>query len=94
MNLHTPPARRGEEKAGQILNHQTTERGNEKMSKTEQNEPTASADATPADAEPKTVQVLTRFERDELEAMKDETGALADATAVACFVRKNLRKRG
>lgn len=93
MNLHTPPARRGEEKAGQILNHQTTERGNEKMSKTEQNKPTASADATHADAEPKTVQVLTRFERDELEAMKDETGALADATAVACFVRKNLRKR-
>lgn len=62
------------------------------MSKTEQNEPTASADAMPA--EPKTVQVLTRFERDELEAMKDETGANADATAVACFVRKNLRKRG
>lgn len=44
--------------------------------------------------EPKTVQVLTRFERDELETMKDETGATADATAVACFVRKNLRKRG
>ena len=43
--------------------------------------------------EPKAVQVLTRFERDELEAMKDETGALADATAAACFVRKNLRKR-
>lgn len=65
------------------------------MSKTEQNEQTASADATtPAEAEPKTVPVLTRFERDELEAMKDETGATADATAVACFVRKNLRKRG
>ncbi len=44
--------------------------------------------------EPQTVQVMTRFERDELEAMKDETGANADATAVACFVRKNLRKRG
>lgn len=44
--------------------------------------------------EPQTVQVMTRFERDELEAMKDDTGALADATAVACFVRKNLRKRG
>ena len=63
------------------------------MSKTKQNEPTASADATPADAEPKTIPVMTRFERDELEAMKDDTGALADATAVACFVRKNLRKR-
>jgi len=37
---------------------------------------------------------LTRFERAELDAMKDETGATADATAVACFVRKNLRKRG
>lgn len=44
--------------------------------------------------EPQTVQVMTRFERAELEAMKDETGALADATAVACFVRKNLRRRG
>lgn len=64
------------------------------MSKTEQNKPTASADATHADADQKTVQVMTRFERNELEAMKDDTGALADATAVACFVRKNLRKRG
>ena len=64
------------------------------MSKTEKNEQPASADATPADADPKTVQVLTRFERAELDAMKDETGATADATAVACFVRKNLRKRG
>jgi len=27
--------------------------------------------------------------------MKDETGATAEATAVACFVRKNLKqKRG
>ena len=43
--------------------------------------------------EPQTVQVMTRFERGELDAMKDETGANADATAVACFVRKNLRKR-
>lgn len=40
-----------------------------------------------------TVQVLVRLERVELEQMKDETGATADATAVACFVRKNLRKR-
>jgi hypothetical protein len=44
--------------------------------------------------EPQTVQVLTRFDRAELDAMKEETGANADATAVACFVRKNLRKRG
>ena len=43
--------------------------------------------------EPQTVQVLTRFDRAELDAMKEETGANADATAVACFVRKNLRKR-
>ena len=64
------------------------------MNKTEKTEATASADATPAEAEPKTVPVLTRFERAELDAMKDETGATADATAVACFVRKNLRKRG
>lgn len=64
------------------------------MNTNDQNEPTASADATPAETEPKTVPVLTRFERAELDAMKDETGATADATAVACFVRKNLRKRG
>ena len=65
------------------------------MNRPDQNESTASADATtPAEAEPKTVPVLTRFERAELDAMKDETGATADATAVACFVRKNLRKRG
>lgn len=64
------------------------------MHTNDQNEPTASADATkPAEAEPKTVQVPARFTREELEAMKDDTGATADATAVACFVRKNLRKR-
>lgn len=40
------------------------------------------------------IPVLCRFERKELEQMKDETGATAEATAVACFVRKNLRKRG
>lgn len=67
----------------------------EKMNTNNQIEATASVDATtPAEAEPKTVPVLTRFERAELETMKDETGATADATAVACFVRKNLRKRG
>ncbi len=49
----------------------------------------------PAEAatEPQTIPVLTRFYRDELDEMKDDTGANADATAVACFVRKNLRKR-
>lgn len=50
-------------------------------------------DTTNTDRESKTVQVLVRFDRDELKAMKDDTGATADATAVACFVRKNLRKR-
>jgi len=44
--------------------------------------------------EPQTIPVLTRFERAELDEMKEETGATAAATAVACFVRKNLRKRG
>ena len=74
------------------------------MNKTEQTEsadakamadrPTASADATtPAEAKPKTIPVSTRFDRAELDEMKDDTGANADATAVACFVRKNLRKR-
>lgn len=93
MQLHTPPARRGEEKAGQILNHQTNERENEKMSKTEQNEPTASADATPAAEKPR--EILVRFKPHEIEEMKYETGATAEATAIACFVRKNLkRKRG
>ena len=56
---------------------------------TTEKQPTAAEPTT----EPQTVQVLTRFERAELDAMKDETGATADATAVACFVRKNLRKR-
>jgi len=45
-------------------------------------------------AEPQTIPVLTRFYRDELDEMKNDTGANADATAVACFVRKNLRKKG
>lgn len=48
----------------------------------------------PAEAEPQTIPVLTRFYREELDEMKVETGANADATAVACFVRKNLRKKG
>ena len=50
--------------------------------------------ASKAATAPQIVPVLTRFERAELDAMKDDTGANADATAVACFVRKNLRKRG
>lgn len=41
-----------------------------------------------------TISVHVRLEHKELEQVKDETGATADATAVACFVRKNLRKRG
>ena len=39
-------------------------------------------------------EVLTRFTPSELEALKTETGADADATAVASFVRMNLRKQG
>ena len=58
--------------------------------KTETNEQQTTADTA---TEPQTVPVLTRFYRDELDEMKEETGANADATAVACFVRKNLRKR-
>ena len=40
------------------------------------------------------IQVLVRLTRAELDELKGETGASADATAVACYVRKNLRKRG
>ncbi len=36
--------------------------------------------------------VLTRFTDEELAQMRELTGACADATAVACFVRNNLRK--
>lgn len=40
-------------------------------------------------------EILVRFWPHEVEEMKDETGATAEATAVACFVRKNLKqKRG
>lgn len=48
--------------------------------------------ATPTTAKtaPEMVQVLTRFTRGELDYMKDDTGATADATAVACFARKNM----
>ena len=48
-------------------------------------------ETTPA-AEPEMVQVMVRFERAELDEMRLETGAIADATAVACYCRKNLRK--
>lgn len=41
-----------------------------------------------------TVPVLTRFEQRELDAMKEETGARGNGTAVACFVRKKLNKKG
>ena len=36
---------------------------------------------------------MTRFTPSEIDAMKADTGAEADATAVAAFVRKNLCKR-
>jgi hypothetical protein len=48
---------------------------------------------TPPAVEEKTREVLVRFRPSELAEMKDETGAMADATAVACFVRKNLKKK-
>lgn len=44
--------------------------------------------------EEQTVPVVVRLSRTELEALKDETGATADATAIACFVRKNIRRAG
>ena len=65
-----------------------------KNTKTENETTTAPAKTPPPveTAEP-TVPVLTRFTRAELNEMQEETGANADATAVACFVRKTLRKR-
>ena len=59
--------------------------------KTEQ-KPTASEAATPAADKPR--EILVRFKPHEIAEMKDETGATTEATAVACFVRKNLRKKG
>ena len=53
---------------------------------------TSNARAT-SKIESQTVAVLTRFNRDELEQIKADTGASAAATAIACFVRKDLRKR-
>ena len=38
-------------------------------------------------------EILVRLMPSEVEQVKAETGATAEATAVACFVRKNLRKR-
>lgn len=40
-----------------------------------------------------TVVVMVRLTRAELDALQRETGANADATAVACFVRKELAAR-
>ena len=59
--------------------------------KTETTEQQPTADAA---TEQQTVPVLTRFEQRELDAMKEETGARGNGTAVACFVRKNLNKKG
>ena len=53
-------------------------------------EPTAIA-ASAATVDPP-VQIFVRLSRDEVDACKEATGATADATAVACFVRKNLRR--
>lgn len=61
--------------------------------KTTKKTTTASEAATPAAEKPR--EILVRFWPHEVEEMKDETGATAEATAVACFVRKNLnQKRG
>lgn len=46
-----------------------------------------------ADAD-ETVQVGCRFRKSELAAMKRDTGATGDATAVAGFVRKRLGSEG
>ena len=59
------------------------------MNNTKTNNP---AEATTSADYPK--EVLCRFRQSELDAMKADTGAEADATAVAAFVRKNLRKMG
>lgn len=48
-------------------------------------------DTTKTDREEKR-EVMTRFTPSEIDAMKADTGADADATAVAAFVRKNLCK--
>lgn len=40
----------------------------------------------------KKVTVLCRFDREDLDFMRDDTGTVKDATAVACFVRKNMKK--
>ena len=76
------PARR-QEKPGT-----TYKKGQTKMTNTKKE-----IDTIAESAESPTVPVLTRFTREELDTMQEETGANADATAVACFVRKNLRKR-
>ena len=38
-------------------------------------------------------EILVRLLPREVEEIKAETGATAEATTVACFVRKNLRRR-
>ena len=58
------------------------------MSKNDKNE---KAEAAPAAEPTTTVPVLVQLDRTELERVKEETGARANATAVACFVRKNLK---
>lgn len=50
-------------------------------------------DTTKTDREAKR-EVMTRFTPSELDAMKHDTGAEKDGSAVAAFVRKNLCKRG
>ena len=44
-----------------------------------------------AEAAAETIPVLCRFTRAELDAMQLDTGATADATAVACYCRRRLR---
>ena len=77
-------------KAGQPFNQQNQQKGKTEMSERNKN----TNGKRPEQAEQKIIQVLTRFTRAELDAMREETGASADATAIACYVRKNIHKRG
>lgn len=84
-DLHTPLARRGEEKSRANLEPPMGREGRMgKENKT--NEPAVETDGG-------TKQVGVRLTPEELEAVKTETGATAEATAVACFVRRKLRER-
>ena len=52
------------------------------------------ADAETVEEKERKREVLTRFTPSELDAMKKDTGADADATAVAAYARKRLAAEG